>query len=129
MPSHDVWQFGIVIFVCLTGCLPWQKAAPDDPRYMRYVTKYSLLVSFLHCLIRSCSYTTWHGTSIVMPLRRTPKLFKLLSSKACKMFRKFLEPNKDRRPASLGDLQRFVDDRWLAKGAEKNIVSKQRTHT
>lgn len=33
--SHDVWQFGIVIFVCLTGCLPWQKAAFDDPRYVR----------------------------------------------------------------------------------------------
>lgn len=32
---HDIWQFGIVIFVCLTGCLPWQKAALDDPRYNR----------------------------------------------------------------------------------------------
>lgn len=94
-----------MLFVCLTGCLPWQKAAPDDPRYIRY--------------------TTWHGTSIVIPIRRTPKLFKLLSSKACKMFRKFLEPNADRRPSSLGDLQRYMDDRWLAKGAEKNIVSKR----
>lgn len=41
--SHDVWQFGIVIFVCLTGCLPWQKAAPDDPRYVRYEFKYHIL--------------------------------------------------------------------------------------
>lgn len=40
------------------------------------------------------------------------------------MFRKFLEPNKDRRPKSLGDLQKFLDDRWLAKGAEKNLVGK-----
>lgn len=108
LPSHDVWQFGIVIFVCLTGCLPWQKAAADDPRYTRYLT--------------------WHGTSALMiPLRRTPKLFKLLSTPAGRMFRKFLEPNKERRPVSLGDLQRYLDDRWLAKGAEKNIVSKQRT--
>lgn len=38
------------------------------------------------------------------------------------MFRKFLEPNKDRRPSNVGDLQKFIDDRWLAKGAEKNIV-------
>lgn len=30
LTSHDVWQFGIVLFVCLTGCLPWQKAALDD---------------------------------------------------------------------------------------------------
>lgn len=40
------------------------------------------------------------------------------------MFRKFLEPNKDRRPSNVGDLQKFIDDRWLAKGAEKNIVGK-----
>lgn len=35
--SHDIWQFGIVVFICLTGCLPWQKAASDDPRYNRLV--------------------------------------------------------------------------------------------
>lgn len=44
--SHDVWQYGIVVFVCLTGCLPWQKAAPDDPRYV--------------------SYCHWHGSNGVM---------------------------------------------------------------
>lgn len=33
--AHDVWQFGIVCFVCLTGCLPWQKASIDDPRFNR----------------------------------------------------------------------------------------------
>lgn len=58
----------------------------------------------------------------MIPMKRTPKLFKLLSSKACKMFRRFLEPNKDRRPRNVGDLHKFIDDRWLAKGAEKNIV-------
>lgn len=68
------------------------------------------------------SYIAWHGSSIVIPMKRTPKLFKLLSSKACKMFRKFLEPNKERRPKNVSDLQKFIDDRWLAKGAEKNIV-------
>lgn len=57
-------------------------------------------------------------------MKRTPKLFKLVSSKASKMFRKFLDPNKDRRPKNVGDLQKFIDDRWLAKGAEKNIVGK-----
>ncbi|XP_055919035.1 serine/threonine-protein kinase meng-po isoform X2 [Eupeodes corollae] len=100
-PSHDVWQFGIVIFVCLTGCLPWQKAASDDPRYVRYLT--------------------WQGT-MMLPIRRTPKLFKLLASKSSRMFRRFLEPRPERRPKNLADLAKFIDDRWLAKTAEKEMA-------
>lgn len=104
-PTHDVWQFGIVIFVCLTGCLPWQKAAPDDPRYMRYLA--------------------WQGSNYVLPLRRTPKLFKLLSSKGSRMFRKYLEPREERRPKNLQDLTKFMEDRWLAKGAEKDLAENE----
>lgn len=40
------------------------------------------------------------------------------------MFRKFLEPNPDRRPKNLNDLQKFLDDRWLAKNAEKDMIGK-----
>ncbi|KAL7735262.1 hypothetical protein ACLKA6_017971 [Drosophila palustris] len=101
-PSHDVWQFGIVIFVCLTGCLPWQKACSEDPRYMRYMV--------------------WQGSIMMMPLRRTPKLFKLLTSRAQRMFKRFLEPRIGNRPKSLGDLTKFMDDRWLAKTAEKEMA-------
>ncbi|KAK7866905.1 hypothetical protein R5R35_001647 [Gryllus longicercus] len=92
--SHDVWQFAIVVFVCLTGCLPWQKAGPDDPRYVRYVQ--------------------WQASNnvIMMPVRR-PKLFKQLSSRAQRLFRKYLEPRPEKRPKGLADLQRFLDDRWL----------------
>ncbi|XP_037903298.1 serine/threonine-protein kinase SBK1 isoform X2 [Hermetia illucens] len=103
--SHDVWQFGILIFVCLTGCLPWQKAGPDDPRYV--------------------SYIAWHSTNIVLPFRRTPKLFKLLSSKGSRLFRKFLEPREERRPKNLSELASFMDDRWLSKGAEKNLAENE----
>lgn len=92
--SHDVWQFGIVIFVCLTGCLPWQKAAADDPRYVRYLS--------------------WHSSTI--PLKRQPKLFKLVSSKAQRLFKKYLEPRSDKRPAGLADVYRFLEDRWMSKG-------------
>jgi serine/threonine-protein kinase SBK len=96
--SHDVWQFGIVVFVCLTGCLPWQKAALDDPRYTRYLY--------------------WIGSSnVLMPVRR-PKLFKLLSSKAQRCFRKFLEPRPEKRPSSLHELYRYMDDRWLSKSSQ-----------
>ncbi|KAK5642022.1 hypothetical protein RI129_008189 [Pyrocoelia pectoralis] len=100
--SHDVWQFGIVIFVCLTGCLPWQKAAADDPRYVRYLS--------------------WHYST--MPIKRQPKLFKLISSKAQRLFKKFLEPRADRRPPGLGEVYRFLEDRWMSKGgADKNNAS------
>ncbi|XP_004535920.1 CBL-interacting protein kinase 3 isoform X1 [Ceratitis capitata] len=100
-PSHDVWQFGIVIFVCLTGCLPWQKAASDDPRYVRYLT--------------------WFGANI-LPMRRTPKLFKLITSRAQRMFKRFLDPRAERRPKNLTDLAKFLDDRWLTKTAEKEMA-------
>ncbi|XP_039957119.1 serine/threonine-protein kinase par-1 isoform X1 [Bactrocera tryoni] len=100
-PSHDVWQFGIVIFVCLTGCLPWQKAASDDPRYVRYLA--------------------WFGANI-LPMRRTPKLFKLITSRAQRMFKRFLDPRAERRPKNLTDLSKFLDDRWLTKTAEKEMA-------
>ncbi|KAG4073721.1 hypothetical protein HA402_000945 [Bradysia odoriphaga] len=102
---HDIWQFGIVIFVCLTGCLPWQKAAIDDPRYNRYLV--------------------WHGSSIVNPIKKTPKLFKLISAKACRMFRKYLEPNSSRRAQNFADLAKFLDDKWLCKRAEKDVIASE----
>ncbi|BFG05729.1 serine/threonine-protein kinase SBK1 [Drosophila madeirensis] len=100
-PSHDVWQFGIVIFVCLTGCLPWQKAASDDTRYVRYLA--------------------WQGGLMMMPLRRTPRLFKLLTSNAQRMFKRFFA-RMSNRPKSLADVTKFLDDRWLAKTAKKDMA-------
>nr|CAI5823800.1 unnamed protein product [Callosobruchus analis] len=95
--SHDIWQFGIVLFVCLTGCLPWQKAALDDPRFVRYLS--------------------WQTSNI--PLKRQPKLFKLISSKAQRLFKKYLEPKQEKRPTTLAELHRYLDDRWMSKGMEK----------
>ncbi|XKL63934.1 hypothetical protein PGB90_006298 [Kerria lacca] len=99
--SHDVWQFAIVLFVCLTGCLPWQKASSDDPRYV--------------------SYLLWHNSNGVMMAVRKPKMFKLLSSKGQRMLRKFLEPKQEKRPSGLKDLIKYLDDKWLAKSiSDKN---------
>lgn len=58
----------------------------------------------------------------MLAIRRTPKLFKLLSSRAQRMFKRFLEPRSDRRPKNLSDLSKFLDDRWLAKTAEKEMA-------
>ncbi|KAJ0178459.1 hypothetical protein K1T71_006282 [Dendrolimus kikuchii] len=97
---HDVWQFGIVIFICLTGCLPWQKAAFDDPRYT--------------------SYYNWYNSS--NPLRKQPKLWRMVSSRAQKMFKKFIEPREERRTSSFIELSRYLDDRWMAKGYTDRVA-------
>lgn len=41
------------------------------------------------------------------------------------MFKKFLEPRSDRRPRSFQELNKWVDDRWLAKGAEKEMAENE----
>ncbi|XP_029175064.1 hormonally up-regulated neu tumor-associated kinase homolog A [Nylanderia fulva] len=98
--SHDVWQFGIVLFVCLTGCLPWQKAALDDPRYTRY--------------------QNWHNATL--NIAKKPKLFQLISSRAQRMFKRLLDPKVDKRPISVLEVNKYLEDRWLAKlGAEKAL--------
>ncbi|XP_045766395.1 sperm motility kinase-like [Maniola jurtina] len=98
--SHDIWQFGVVIFICLTGCLPWQKAAFDDPRYY--------------------SYYNWYNSA--NPLKRQPKLWKMVSSKAQKMFKKFVEPRIEKRATNFTELSRFADDRWMAKGYTDRVA-------
>lgn len=93
--SHDVWQFSVVLFVCLTGCLPWQKASSEDPRFV--------------------SYVYWLSSNGIMSPFRRPKLFKMLTSNAQRMFRKFLQPNVQTRPSVLDEVQHFIDERWLSK--------------
>lgn len=56
-----------------------------------------------------------------MPIKRQPKLFKLISSKAQRLFKKFLEPRPEKRPVNLTEVHRFLDDRWMSKvGIEKS---------
>ncbi|XP_073947362.1 serine/threonine-protein kinase meng-po-like [Choristoneura fumiferana] len=98
--THDVWQFGIVIFICLTGCLPWQKAAFDDPRYT--------------------SFFNWYSSA--NPLKRQPKLWKMVSSRAQKMFKKLVEPRPERRAINFQELFRYYDDRWMAKGYTDRVA-------
>jgi len=57
----------------------------------------------------------------MMPLRRTPRLFKLLTSNAQRMFKRFFSRISN-RPKSLADVTKFLDDRWLAKTAQKEMA-------
>lgn len=99
-PRHE--NGSLVGAVQIAGCLPWQKASIDDPRYNKYLQ--------------------WHNSSF--PIKRTPKLFKLISARASKMFRKFLEPKIERRIKSLNELHKYLDERWLARSAEKEMAGK-----
>lgn len=40
------------------------------------------------------------------------------------MFRKFLEPKIERRIKSLNELHKYLDERWLAKSAEKEMAGR-----
>ncbi|XP_063309573.1 serine/threonine-protein kinase SBK1-like [Pelobates fuscus] len=36
-PSLDVWAFGVLVYVMLTGCFPWKEALPRDQQYLQFV--------------------------------------------------------------------------------------------
>lgn len=42
-----------------------------------------------------------------------------MSSKAQRLFKRYLEPKPEKRPNSLADVYRFLEDRWMSKGMEK----------
>ncbi len=98
---QDVFQFGIVIFFCLFGILPWQRAdQTSDPNFSEF------------CIWRR------KRTS------KIPKNFKPLSSRAQKMFKKLLDPDPERR-LRLNELPKYTGDdlRWLRKGGSKSLLS------
>lgn len=46
-------------------------------------------------------------------------MFKLVSSKAQRLFKRYLEPKPEKRPNSLTDVNRYLEDRWMSKAMEK----------
>lgn len=60
------------------------------------------------------SYYNWYNSA--NPLKKQPKLWKMVSSKAQKMFKKFVEPRVEKRVSNFTELSRYSDDRWMAKG-------------
>ena len=52
-----------------------------------------------------------------------PKNFKPLTNRAQKMFRKLLDPDPTKR-LELGETVRFMEDKWLRKGAAKEAPGK-----
>ena len=57
--------------------------------------------------------------SYLLPIiLQVPKNFKPLTNRAQKMFRKLLDPEPSKR-LELGETVKFMEDKWLRKGAAK----------
>lgn len=88
--SSDVWQVGILLFVCLTGSEPWDRADITDPGFTEY--------------------TDWlRRKSLKVPepfLPFTPRLVRLL--------KRLLEP-KPKKRSEIREIYKYLEDDWLCK--------------
>lgn len=87
---QDVFQFGIVVFFCLLGVLPWQKADLTDPHF--------------------AEFAAWRRKRS----SKLPRNFKPMTSRAQKLFRKLLDPDPAKRLV-LAELTKYLEDKWLRK--------------
>ena len=98
---QDIFQFGIVVFFCLFGILPWQRADPAaDPNF--------------------AEFSAWRRKRT----SKIPKNFKPMSTRAQKLFKKLLDPDPERR-LKLSELSKLTGDdiKWLRKPGSKSLVS------
>ena len=91
---QDVWQLGVLVYVLLTGQLPWQKADLTDPHYNEYIT--------------------WRKRRSL----RTPKRFANFTSRFLRMLKRLLEPKPEKRAGVL-EACKYIDDRWLVRAGGK----------
>ena len=91
-PGHDTWQLAIVLLVCLTGALPWQRADKSDARY--------------------AAFCQWRGYRAL----RAPHRFGEFSLRLQGLFRRLFEP-RARRRCEVTEISRHLGHRWTARGA------------
>lgn len=77
--SQDVWQTGILLYVLMTGSLPWQKA--DKMMDRMYA-----------------SYYDWQQQNT----KKVPSKFKEFSSRLRRLFRRMLDPTEIKRASITG---------------------------
>lgn len=87
--ANDTWQLGIVIFVCLTGCPPWQKA--DEMLDQQYK-----------------SFSRWRQRRCI----KMPNNFRKFSVRLLRLFRRLFENKPEKRPAVTETLK-YLKDTWI----------------
>lgn len=89
--SSDSWQLAVVLFVCLTGCPPWQRAdSIRDPHYAAF-SRYQR--------------------------RRTAKVpphFQRFTPRALRMFRRLFEHKADKR-APVTEVLKYDKEPWVER--------------
>ncbi|CAL4126124.1 unnamed protein product [Meganyctiphanes norvegica] len=90
--SQDVWQLGILIFVCMTGFFPWAQADITDHRYSEWLA--------------------WHKRKSV----KIPQNFKYFSPRLLRLFRRLLDPKPEMR-YGVKEVTKYFGDPWVIKGS------------
>ncbi|KDR20034.1 serine/threonine-protein kinase SBK1 [Zootermopsis nevadensis] len=86
--SSDCWQLGIILFVCLTGCPPWQSADISDSDY--------------------CNFMRWQKRKTT----KVPVQFRPFTSRFLRMIKRLLERKPDKR-SSATEIIKYLRDRWI----------------
>ncbi|XP_053545890.1 serine/threonine-protein kinase SBK1-like [Bombina bombina] len=95
--SLDNWAFGVLLFCVLTGYFPWNSALASDKHYVEYAK--------------------WHKSSRIF---QTPTQWKVLSTEAIEMLKKFLTPEPVQRyPCK--EVMNYLKTPWKVSLENKNI--------
>lgn len=87
--SSDVWQLAVVIFVCMTGCPPWQNAdSISDAAY--------------------ASFWRYQKRRVT----KVPHQFRKFTPRLLRMFRRMFEHKPDKR-AAVTEVNKYLKDNWL----------------
>lgn len=87
--SSDVWQLGVLIFVCLTGYPPWQNA---------------------DCISDASYASFWRYQK--RRVTKVPHQFRKFSPRLLRMFRRMFEHKPDKR-AVVTEVGKYLKDSWM----------------
>lgn len=87
--SSDVWQLAVLIFVCLTGCPPWQNA---------------------DCISDTSYASFWRYQK--RRVTKVPHNFRKFSPRLLRMFRRMFEHKPDKRAAVM-EVGKYLKDSWI----------------
>ncbi|KAK6634156.1 hypothetical protein RUM43_001772 [Polyplax serrata] len=97
--ANDTWQLGVVIFVCLTGCSPWEKA--DEILDAQYK-----------------AFSKWQQRRVI----KMPANFRKFSVRLLRLFRRLFENKPEKRPPVTETLK-YLKDNWVTSKLSNSASS------